>query len=198
MFKKLTYITYDSHNNPDNITINCPILYLIKLKLNLMKSKLLLAILLFVCANTFAQNALKEIIRGPKGVSKHFVTLEENNRPAFNPSQARTILGLDPNSDLVLENVVHDQIGQTHYRFYQTYMKIPIENTMYIIHTANEKILGMSGAIVIDFATDLPQKATAKITFQNAIEAAIKYVGAKKYMWQDADKEQRLKTVVSR
>ena len=162
-----------------------------------MKKKLLIAILLFVGVNTFAQNALKELIKGPKGVSKHFVTLEENNRPAFNPSQARSILGLDPNSDLVLMNVIHDQIGQTHYRYYQTYMKIPIENTMYIVQTANEKLLGMSGVIVTDFTTDMPQKSTAKISLQNAVEAAVKYVGAKKYMWQDADMEQRLKTVLA-
>ena len=162
-----------------------------------MKRKLLIAILLFVCANTFAQNALKEIISGPKGVSKHFVTLEENNRQGFNPSQARAILGLDSKSDLVLMNVIHDQIGQTHYRFYQTYMKIPIENTMYIVHTANEKLLGMSGVIVTDFTADMLQKNTAKITLQNAVDAAIKYVGAKKYMWQDADMEQRLKAALA-
>ena len=162
-----------------------------------MKRKLLIAILLFVCTNTFAQNALKEKIKGPKGVSKHFVTLEDNNRPAFNSSQARAILGLDPKSDLVLMNVIHDQIGQTHYRYYQTYLDIPIENTMYIIHTANEKLLGMSGTIITDFTADMPQKNTAKINVQNAVEAAIKYVGAKKYMWQDDAMEQRLKTALA-
>ena len=88
-------------------------------------------------------------------------------------------------------NVVHDEIGQTHYRFYQTYLNIPIENTMYIIHTANNKLLGMSGVIVTDFKTDMQQKNTAKINMQNAVETAIRYVGAKKYMWQDADMEQR-------
>src|SRR5690349_15695890 len=132
MFKKLLTLHTDSHNFPDKLTINCSFPCLTKLKLNSMKRKLLIAILLFVGANTFAQNALKEIISGPKGVSKHFVTLEENNHPSFIPSRARAILGLDPNSDLVLQNVVHDQIGQTHYRFYQTYLNIPVENTMYI------------------------------------------------------------------
>src|SRR5205085_5738005 len=85
------------------------------------------------------------------------------------------------------------QIGETHYRYYQTYLKIPVENTMYIVHTANDKLLGMSGVIVTDFSADMPQKAMAKISTQNAIIAAVKFVGAKKYAWQDAVMEHRIK-----
>jgi Zn-dependent metalloprotease len=162
-----------------------------------MKRKLLIVVSLLFCAHSFAQNALKELIRGPKGVSKHFVTLQENNQQPFNPAQARIALGLDPKSDLVLMNVMHDEIGQTHYRYYQTYLNIPIENTMYIIHTANNKLLGMSGVIITDFKTDVQQKSVAKISMQNAVETAIRFAGAKKYMWQDADMEQRIKKALA-
>src|SRR5215471_19556056 len=122
-----------------------------------MKKKLLFILLLLFCVQAFAQNHLKEIIRGEKGVSKHFVTLDENNRPAFNPSQARDQFGLDPASGLVLMNTTHDQLGQTHYRYYQTYQNIPVENTMYIVHTANAKLQGMSGVIVTDFNAGMQQ-----------------------------------------
>lgn len=158
-----------------------------------MKRNLLAAGLLMLGTAGSAQNALKEIITGPKGVSKHFVRLEENNHPAFNPQQARNVFGLDAKSGLVLMNVVQDEIGQTHYRYYQTYQGIPVENTMYAVHTSNEKLLGMSGVIITDFSANMQQKGIAKITAQNAVNAALNYVDAKKYMWQDAFMEQRLK-----
>src|SRR5436853_2119329 len=102
-----------------------------------MKRKLLTVAWLFFCVQAFTQNELKQIIKGEKGVSKHFVTLDNQMQVAFNPSQARSLFGLDAQSDLVLINKEQDQVGQTHYRYYQTYLKIPVENTMYIVHTAN-------------------------------------------------------------
>src|SRR5205085_6625587 len=57
--------------------------------------------------------------------------------------------------------------------------------------------LGMSGVIVTDFSADMPQKAMAKISMQNAIIAAVKFVGAKKYAWQDAVMEHRIKFELS-
>lgn len=158
-----------------------------------MKKSLLITMFLLFCVYAFTQNSLNQIIKGPKGVSKHFVTLDEKTNFTFNPSQARSLFGLDAKSDLVLMNTIHDEIGQTHYRYYQTYQNIPIENTMYIVHTANGKLLGMSGAIVTDFNTNMSQSSTAKINIKNAVDAAINYVGATKYMWQDAAMEQRLK-----
>src|SRR5678815_770744 len=159
-----------------------------------MKKNFLIITLLLFCVQVFAQTNLKQIIKGEKGVSKHFVTLDEKNRPAFDPSQARALFGLDPQSDLVLMNTAHDQVGQTHYGYYQTYQNIPVENTMYIAHTANSKLMGMSGVIVTDFRADMQQKAVPSITVKNAIDAAMQYVGAKKYVWQDAAMEQRLKS----
>jgi hypothetical protein len=40
-------------------------------------------------------------------------------------------------------------------------------------------------------------KSCGEHQHQNAVDAAIKYVGAKKYMWQDAFREQRLKEQLS-
>src|SRR6476620_71899 len=124
-----------------------------------MKKNLLIMVLFLFCVRAFTQNSLKQIIKGEKGVSKHFVTLDEKNQPAFDPSQTRNQFDLDSGSDLVLINTTHDQVGQTHYRYYQTYQNIPVENTMYITHTANSKLLGMSGVIVTDFNAGMQQRA---------------------------------------
>ncbi|MBS1746576.1 MAG: M4 family metallopeptidase [Bacteroidetes bacterium] len=157
-----------------------------------MKKNLLLVCLLLIATTTFSQQSLKSFIDGPKGTSKHFVTLQSDQHYVFDPSDARNILGLDPNSGLVLMNVIHDELGEVHYRFYQTYLNIPIENTMYIVKTANQKILGLSGVIITNFSTDMQKKDIATIKMQSAIDAAVNFVHAKIYMWQDAFMEQRL------
>jgi hypothetical protein len=48
-----------------------------------MKKNSLIVIFLLFCAHVFAQTNLKEIIKGEKGVSKHFVTLEEKKPVCF-------------------------------------------------------------------------------------------------------------------
>jgi Zn-dependent metalloprotease len=129
-----------------------------------MKKNFLIITLLLFCVQVFAQTNLKQIIKGEKGVSKHFVTLDEKNRLLLILRRHATLFGLDPQSDLVLMNTSHDQVGQTHYRYYQTYQNIPVENTMYIAHTANSKLSGMSGVIVTDFNAGMQQRAVAKIS----------------------------------
>jgi Zn-dependent metalloprotease len=162
-------------------------------KNHLMKKNLFIPVLLLIGTAATAQQSLKALIGGPKGISRHFVTLQASQQYVFDPSNARNVLGLDANSGLVLMNTIHDELGQIHYRFYQTYLNIPIENTMYIVRTANQKILGMSGVIVTNFSNNMAQKNVATINMKAAIDAALNVVQAKKYMWQEAYMEQRLK-----
>jgi len=123
-----------------------------------------------------------------------FVTLSPSEQMPFNPAAAKSILGLDEKSNLVLLQNFTDNIGQMHYRYYQTYKGIAIENTMYILHTSSGKLTGLSGIIVTDFSNAMQQRAnTAAITPEKAISLAIDFVGAKIYMWQNAAMEARYK-----
>jgi Zn-dependent metalloprotease len=141
-----------------------------------------------------AQTSLKAIIRDDRaGTTHRFVNLEDNEQVPFNQASVKRILGLDPLSDLVLMGKETDELGYTHYRFYQTYKGIPVENSMYILHVKNGRLTGMSGEIVMDFDTKNQQSATAAISKQSAISAALNVVQAKKYMWQNAAREQRIK-----
>lgn len=159
-----------------------------------MKKYLLFIGVLIIGTQAFAQNSLRQIITGPNGISKHFIKLEQAQQISFNPAQAANLFGLDPKSNLELVNSFTDNIGQTHYRYYQTYKGIPIENTMYIAHTANSKLIGMSGVVVLKFAAEMESRSLAKpMNVQSAINAAIKVVGAKKYAWNDETMLARLK-----
>lgn len=150
----------------------------------------LFAVALFIQLN--AQN-LREIIRGSNGVSQHSITLDLDKQIAFSPIQAKTIFGLDFKSDLVLEKGEPDDLGFIHYRYYQTYKNVTIENSMYIVHTKNGKLIGMDGAVVVDFDSRIDNRSSLTLTQKQAIDAAVQYVHADKYMWEDDIREKQIK-----
>ena len=159
-----------------------------------MKNNVLTLICLALITQAVAQNQLSTLIRGSNGTSNKFVTLSPSQQFAFSASQAKSVFGLNQNSDLVLKSTEQDQIGYTHYRYYQTYNGIPIENTMYIVHTKSSLLTGMSGVIITDFSSQMPARSAVAITGQQAVAAALNYVNAQQYMWQDAQAEKNLKT----
>ena len=133
-----------------------------------------------------AQKTLHEIIRGEKGITKHDVRLPEALQLGFTPSAAKSLFGLDANSDLVVKKQESDKLGFIHYRYLQTYKGIPVENAMYVVHTKGGKITGASGSIITDWDNEGTRPDKASLTAQTAITAAIKQVGATEYAWQNA------------
>jgi Zn-dependent metalloprotease len=144
-------------------------------------------------ANASAQD-LRKKISGERGLSEHFTTLEPQQQVSFNPNNAKSIFGLDVNSDLVLSNQEPDNLGMNHYRYIQSYKGFPVENSMYIAHTLAGKLVGMSGVIITDFGRANAKAATAVISGKSAITAAINQVHASKYAWEDAFYEESIKT----
>jgi Zn-dependent metalloprotease len=159
-----------------------------------MKRKILsLAILSCIFISAYSQSFVSKIIRGERGISKQFADVGNNQKIPFNSSQLKSLLELDQNSDLVLLKTQQDKLGFIHYRYYQTYKGVPIENSMYIIHTKYGLLKSLGGEIVTDFDALIDERSTQKIAAQQAISTAMQYVGAKVYAWQDAGMEQRIK-----
>src|SRR6478752_467687 len=130
--------------------------------MNTMKKVILTLCVLVLIMQANAQVNLRAVIRNERaGITNHFTTLQDNEQVPFDAGSAKRILGLDPLSDLVLIGNETDELGYTHYRFYQTYKGMPIENSMYILHVKNGRLTGMSGEIVTDFDTKIQQSATA-------------------------------------
>lgn len=148
-------------------------------------------LLIFTCA--YSQKNIRLAISGAQGVTKHFTELNEHLQVAFNPAKASSTFGLDANAGLILINTGADDIkGMTHYRYYQTYKGVPVENSMYIAHTQQGRLISLSGSVVTDFDSRLAARSSS-ISEKKAIELALNYVHAGKYAWQDADFEQRIK-----
>ena len=145
-------------------------------------------------SSLYAQNDFRPLLQGERGLSKQLVNFPENKRTAFNATQASSFFGLDPNSDLVISSTETDKLGFTHYRYYQTYKSIPVENAMYIAHTRSGLLTAAGGSIVTDFDAGQPQvRIAARLSLQQGIDAALQSVHAEKWAWQDADFEQDLK-----
>ena len=159
-----------------------------------MKRKILSLLLLsFIIIKAYPQSFISKEIRGERGISKQYISVDDDQLVNFNAAQAKSLLGLNENSELVLKKTEQDKLGFIHYRYYQTYKSIPIENSMYIIHTKNGALKSLGGSIVTDFDPRMNQRAAQRISNEQAIGIAVKYVNAKEYAWQDAGMERAVK-----
>ncbi|HLP20214.1 MAG TPA: M4 family metallopeptidase, partial [Chitinophagales bacterium] len=82
-----------------------------------------------------------------------------------------------------------DKLGMVHYRYQQTINGIPVEFTMYILHTRNGIIESINGDLVGNFiAPEAPVLSNGE-----AISAALSYVSAVEYKWQAEGAEEALR-----
>jgi Zn-dependent metalloprotease len=178
------------------ITSSCLKFFIKNLNSYFMKIKILLLLFLsFVIATAYSQNFINKEIRGERGISKQFISVEDDQPVNFNVAQVKSLLNLNDNSELVLQKTEQDKLGFIHYRYYQTYRSIPVENTMFIVHTKNGMLKSLGGTIVIDFDPTIDQRTAQRLSGEQAISLAVQYVHAKLYAWQDAEMEKSIKTL---
>jgi bacillolysin len=80
--------------------------------------------------------------------------------------------------------------GYKHYKFNQYYNGFQIENAVYGIHSKNDRLISGNGEIY----TAPNIKSDINITEAEALKACLNKINAKEYYWQNAQREQRLKT----
>lgn len=159
-----------------------------------MKKVIFTLILSALINAAYTQNSLPNLIKSKGGLSQSATTLSDAEQVAFNPQKAAVTFGLNPSSDLKFQKAEPDNLGYTHYRYYQTYKEIPVENAMYIVHVKADKLSGMNGEIVTEFDADMEARSIATINAKHAISTVINYLKATKYAWQDEEMENALKT----
>jgi Zn-dependent metalloprotease len=157
------------------------------------KRILSIVLLGFIIFKADAQSFVSQVIRGEHGISKQFASIPDNQTFKFNSAQFKGLLSLNDNADLILKQTEQDKLGYIHFRYYQTYRGVPVENSMFIIHARNGVLKSLGGSIVTDFDPLMDERAASKISNVQAIAVAVKHVNAKVYAWQDADMQQRIK-----
>lgn len=96
---------------------------------------------------------------------------------------------LPSGNGFLLLSVEKDNLGMVHYRYRQTMNGIPVEGTMYLLHTKNGLVHSMSG----DMVDKIEAPFKAEITETAAISSALANVDAQKYKWQSSIAEEALK-----
>jgi len=97
---------------------------------------------------------------------------------------------LPKGSGLKLISKDADNLGFVHYRLQQTVNGLPVEGTMYIVHTKTGLVQSMNGQVLSN--NSFPAR-TGKIKEARALSAALKHVGAEQYKWQLPEAEKMLK-----
>ncbi|MDR2911462.1 MAG: M4 family metallopeptidase [Bacteroidales bacterium] len=95
------------------------------------------------------------------------------------------------NADFNLKNTQKSKGNKELYRYEQTIAGYPVEFTAWNVHVKNGSVISMNGDIVdapnFDVVFSIPEK--------EALQAALNYIGAEIYMWQDEDEDKTLKLI---
>lgn len=110
-----------------------------------------------------------------------YISFYEAFRPGAEKGEA-VIAAFFINPKLSLKKIEQfgDKLGWEHFRYAQTYDGTDIEFTQYIVHTKNGKVLSMNGSI---FSNPVVSGSFI-ISNDDAVNAALDYTGAKKYMFE--------------
>jgi Zn-dependent metalloprotease len=112
---------------------------------------------------------------------------------SYQMSEARTALaeqlGLTTDDHLQSAKIEADPLGFVHEKFTQYYKGIKVEHAGYTVHARQGVVESMSG----NFERVQNVKTAPTLNEQAALQRALRFVGGKKYMWEDAGEEATLK-----
>lgn len=104
-------------------------------------------------------------------------------------SWMKTTLNLAPEMGFKLLKQENDQLGHTHFRFQQTFNGVPLEEAIWIAHTAGNRVYSCNGLIYKTLRVNPAIKLTEEISLQKALYK----IGAETYKWQIPGEEAHLK-----
>lgn len=121
-----------------------------------------------------------------------FVSFKSGSEIPFDNFQkwAHSTLRIPASHGFLLLNKENDKMGMTHYRYRQTINGIPVEGTMYIVHTRNGMIESVGGQIFDNIAS-----SAASIEKPVALQSALQNMNASVYRWQVSSWEEHIKSV---
>ncbi len=166
---------------------------------------LLLAIItFFIIAKSSAQTTLTgneadrkiagaELVRITKSSEvPNYVQFREGREIAFSDFENwfHSALHIESSIGLKLLSTEKDKLGMIHYRYQETNNGFPVEGTMYIVHTKNNKVVSVNGFVF----NQLPGVASsAGLTKETALQDALTFTNAELYKWQNPTSEAQLK-----
>ncbi len=157
---------------------------------------LLVLFILLVVGNAVAQDtaslspAFKNIAKpqSTKGWIYFWENYKANPLTLFDDLQVA--FELSKEDKMALIKTVKDEIGFTHYRYQQYYKSIPVLFGEYMVHQQSDGFVNTANGRLI---TGLTLGNMATIAEKQALAAALQFMGAHKYLWQNPEMENDLK-----
>jgi Zn-dependent metalloprotease len=140
-----------------------------------------------VTSSLMAQNSL------PKGVSSlsystqssipAFLKFEDNAGPAVAEFFSYLQANYPTSKDITWKEIQNDkdQLGFSNVRYVELVNGIPVNGSMLILHAKNGRVQSFNGET---FTDNLPGRIPTEVDEEQAVNSALKYVGAKTYKWQ--------------
>ncbi|MBC6697419.1 M4 family metallopeptidase [Hymenobacter puniceus] len=123
----------------------------------------------------------------------YLVQFRTDGSSAYKLQDASTVLRdqlqLTSDDQLLPAKSEADQLGFVHEKYQQYYKGIKVEHATYSVHARQGQVAGISG----QFERIRGLNATPSVSAADALQRALSFVGARKYMWQDAREEAGLK-----
>jgi len=126
------------------------------------------------------------------GSNKRWIEFKEGT--PINPesifTEMKEYLELSGDDEMKLVNTSSDELGFTHHDYQQHYKGIKIMGADYKVHRSSS---GQSGSANGKIVPRLNTDVNPSITESEALKAALNYVNAQAYMWEDKEEEKQLK-----
>ncbi|KKM23175.1 hypothetical protein LCGC14_1617890, partial [marine sediment metagenome] len=121
-----------------------------------------LFLLIYHSSNTIAQDAqfprMTDSIYMASGIINIAEYVDKNGWIKFKPGLCfsdstffkdhKQKFGLGPMDDIVLKSFIRDNLGYSHYRYYQRYKKVKVEFSEIILHSLDGKLKKSSGRLL--------------------------------------------------
>lgn len=172
---------------------------LINVKKNFYLLAVALLLSIFVSAQTITGNKAERMIHGAETIIKSDVSnipslIRFRSGSEFELSNLdkwlHTTFSFQYKVGLKSLTTEKDKLGMIHYRYQQTINGLPVEGTMYIVHTKNNKVISMNG-LFLDKINNVSN--TSSISETAALKLALNYFKAESYRWQSPEYEKQLK-----
>lgn len=115
------------------------------------------------------------------GLAFHPDLFFEEHGPSF---------GIDMTFQMKPFRIREDEYGFTHVKYQQYHQQVKIKGGVYILHAKEGHAVSGNGHIIIPSSI----RSENRLTEASALQTALQHVQAKKYYWEDPEKEARLKS----
>jgi len=162
-----------------------------------MKKLLLAGIVILICNQLLQAQKVVRLQSGEKGMQPSLIEFSSTDAPSFKKGNV-ILVNTDNFRSSVSSNAVSlqndkDELGFEHHRYQQVINGIPVENSFYILHVKEGRILSENGRWIKDIPLNISH--TASIKEIDALKNALKKINGLIYKWQDAKEETLLKKV---